>query len=60
VTFDKGGENGVSDGKLRKILGDIFFLLILPEAIYVHPGQLNPKIDHSSRAVKTHQNPRER
>ena len=52
MTFDESGEDGVSEGKLRKILGDILFLFILPEAIYVHPGQPNSKADHSSAPSK--------
>lgn len=52
VTFDEGGEDGVSERKLRKILGDFFFLFVLPEAIYTHPGQPNSTVDHSSALSK--------
>jgi hypothetical protein len=52
VTFDEGGEDGVSKCKLRKILGDIFFLFVLPEAIYGHPGQPNSKCRSLIHAIK--------
>ena len=52
MTFDEGGEDGVSERKLRKILGDFFFLFVLPEAIYVHPGQPNSTVDHPSALSK--------
>jgi len=48
MTLDKGGEDCVGEGKLSKILGDFFFLFVLPKPIYVHPGQPNWKISHSS------------
>ena len=52
MPFDESGEDGVSEGKLRKILGDILFLFVLPEAIYVHSGQPKSKVDHSSAPPK--------
>lgn len=41
VTLDKGGEDCVGEGELSEILGNIFFLFVLPKAIYMHPSQPN-------------------